>query len=53
MISCPECAADIEATDVVVGEIIQCGDCSAELEILSIDPVSVGLAPGEEEDWGE
>ena len=26
---------------------------SAELEILSLQPLSLGLAPAEEEDWGE
>jgi alpha-aminoadipate carrier protein LysW len=53
MIACPECAADIELNGVIVGEIVQCEDCSAELEILSVSPLEVGLAPAEEEDWGE
>jgi alpha-aminoadipate/glutamate carrier protein LysW len=53
MIACPECAADVELNGVIVGEIVQCEDCSAELEILSVNPVEVGLAPAEEEDWGE
>jgi alpha-aminoadipate carrier protein LysW len=53
MNTCPECAAEINATDVIVGEIVQCGDCSVELEVLSVVPVSFGVAPSEEEDWGE
>ena len=51
--SCPECAADLEVSNVIAGEIIQCTDCSAELEVLSVEPLSLGLAPAEEEDWGE
>lgn len=53
MNACPECAADLELANVIVGEIVQCNDCSAELEILSTEPLSLALAPNEEEDWGE
>jgi alpha-aminoadipate carrier protein LysW len=51
--ACPECAADLELTDVVVGEIVQCAECSVELEVLDVAPIALGLAPAEEEDWGE
>lgn len=52
--SCPECAADIVLQpDTLQGEIIQCPDCGAELEVISLDPPSLELAPEEEEDWGE
>lgn len=52
--TCPECDADITlATDTLEGEIIQCPDCGAELEVLSVDPPTLELAPEEEEDWGE
>ncbi len=51
---CPECAAEIELPgDVVEGEIIQCPDCGVELEVISLDPVELELAPEEDEDWGE
>ncbi len=50
---CIECGAQIELNDVVEGEIIQCEDCGVELEVLSVDPLQIGLAPEEEEDWGE
>jgi alpha-aminoadipate/glutamate carrier protein LysW len=53
MVACPECAADVDVDGVVVGEIVQCAECSSELEVLSVDPVTLGLAPAEEEDWGE
>ncbi len=51
---CPECAADVVlADDVMEGEIVQCADCGVELEVTSIDPPTIDLAPEEEEDWGE
>lgn len=52
--TCPECAAEITlAADTLPGEIIQCPDCGVELEVMSLDPVTLDLAPEEEEDWGE
>ena len=51
---CPECAAAVALKDdAEKGEIITCPECSVELEILEIAPVKLGLAPPEEEDWGE
>ena len=53
VVSCPECAADLELNGVMVGEIVQCGECGVELEVLELDPIELALAPTEEEDWGE
>jgi len=51
---CPECAAEVSlADDVMEGEIVQCAECGAELEVVSLSPPTLDLAPGEEEDWGE
>lgn len=51
---CPECAAAIELPeDAIQGEIIECPDCGVELEVISLDPPTLDLAPQEEEDWGE
>jgi len=51
---CPECAAVIELSDdVMEGEIVNCPDCGVELEVVSVDPLTLELAPEEEEDWGE
>jgi len=53
-VTCPECAADImldEGTEV--NEIIVCPDCGVDLEVTSLDPAAVEMAPMEEEDWGE
>jgi alpha-aminoadipate carrier protein LysW len=54
MPECPECGADVlVSVDVEEGEILSCQDCGVELEVLSAEPVKFGLAPSEEEDWGE
>jgi len=54
MAECPECVAQIELpADTVVAEIVVCQDCGVELEVVSIDPASLAMAPEEEEDWGE
>jgi alpha-aminoadipate carrier protein LysW len=50
---CPECDAEIELNNVVQGEIIVCSDCGVDLEVISLDPPTLELAPMEEEDWGE
>jgi len=51
---CPECAADVTLPDdVMENEIVQCGDCGVELEVVSLNPPTLEPAPEEEEDWGE
>ena len=51
---CPECAAEIEMADKPIkGEIVECMECGAELEVVNVNPVKLDLAPEEEEDWGE
>jgi alpha-aminoadipate/glutamate carrier protein LysW len=53
-LTCPECAAEntlAEGTEI--GEIIVCSDCGVDLEITALEPVTVQLAPMEDEDWGE
>jgi alpha-aminoadipate carrier protein LysW len=52
--ACPECAAEIIlAADTIESEIVACPDCGAELEVTSISPPTLALAPEVEEDWGE
>lgn len=52
--SCPECAAEITLqAGTIVGEILVCPDCGADLEVTSLEPPSLELAPMEQEDWGE
>ena len=52
-VSCPECGAELDLTEVVQGEIVVCPDCGVDLEVTSLQPPAVALAPMEEEDWGE
>jgi len=53
-IECVECGAQLSLPpNVLVGEILPCSDCGVELEILSLEPLQVDLAPQEMEDWGE
>ncbi len=52
--TCPECGAAVNVDDdVVEGEILECEECGAELEVISASPLELELAPEEEEDWGE
>lgn len=51
---CVECGAEVDLPDdVEIGEIVDCGTCGSELEVVSVDPVELELAPELEEDWGE
>ncbi|MFQ3567703.1 MAG: lysine biosynthesis protein LysW [Aggregatilineales bacterium] len=51
---CLECEAEIEIpADAVENELLRCPDCGVELEIISLDPLTLELAPDVEEDWGE
>lgn len=51
---CPECDAEVAIPDdAMENELVSCPDCGAELEIMSLDPVTLEVAPEVEEDWGE
>lgn len=51
---CPECEGDVPIDEgVILGEILVCPDCGSELEVTSLTPIRLALAPREEEDWGE
>ena len=53
-VKCPECDADITLEPgTEENEIIVCQDCGVDLEVTSLDPPTIELAPMEEEDWGE
>jgi len=52
--NCPECDAAVAfPRSPLQGEIARCADCSAELEVVSVEPLTLELAPEVEEDWGE
>ena len=46
MSRCPECESDLELDgyDMEVGDSINCPECSIELKVVSLDPVSVKQA---------
>ncbi len=50
---CPECEAEVSLDGMVLNEIVVCPDCGADLEVISLTPPSLKVAPMEEEDWGE
>jgi alpha-aminoadipate carrier protein LysW len=51
---CVVCEGSVALPEnVLVGEILLCGDCGTELEVVSLDPVAVEEAPQVQEDWGE
>jgi alpha-aminoadipate carrier protein LysW len=51
---CPECGGTIEFKSApVLHELVRCADCGAELEVTQLEPITLALAPTEEEDWGE
>lgn len=52
--ACPECEGPVNVPDSVrLSEILECGDCRRELEIVALNPAILALAPEIEEDWGE
>lgn len=51
--NCPECDALLSLIDPLEGEIVPCPDCGVELEVISLDPLILEMAPEVEEDWGE
>ena len=51
---CPECDAEVAIPDdAMENELVACLECGMELEIMSLAPVTLELAPDVEEDWGE
>jgi alpha-aminoadipate carrier protein LysW len=50
---CEECAKAIDLTDMIEGELMVCPECGTDLEVVSLVPPKLQLAPAEQEDWGE
>jgi lysine biosynthesis protein LysW len=45
MADCAECGAEVETPKrVSIGELIECPECEAMLEVLDVDPVVLELA---------
>lgn len=52
--NCPVCDAEVSLdAKPVLGEITQCSECGAELELVKLDPPAFEKAPEMQEDWGE
>lgn len=52
MATCPECDNDIDVDeyDVDKGDIISCPECGSSLEVTSVSPIELDVAPEEDED---
>lgn len=52
--TCPECESEITLSATIeANQIIECAECRSELEVMSLDPFIMALAPEVDEDWGE
>jgi alpha-aminoadipate/glutamate carrier protein LysW len=51
MPTCPECdvAIDIEEDEIEEGQLVDCPECGAELEVVSTNPVQLDLVKDDEE----
>ena len=52
MVRCPKCAVEIDVDEdgIEEGEILNCLECEAELEVVQIHPVRVNVISDEDED---
>jgi alpha-aminoadipate carrier protein LysW len=52
MATCPECEADIDIDedDVDKGDVITCRECGSDLEVISLTPLELDVAPEDDED---
>jgi alpha-aminoadipate/glutamate carrier protein LysW len=52
LVRCPKCAVevDMDEDEVEEGEILNCPECEAELEVVQIHPVRVNVISDEDED---
>ena len=58
MAYCPECetSIDVDEDDVEEGQRMDCPECGAELEVVTTNPLELGLISsgddeGEEDNW--
>ena len=55
MAICPECDAEIEVDefDVDKGDQLSCPECGSNLEVTSLSPIELDLAPDDDEEDDE
>lgn len=52
MAECPVCKAEVEiAANVYVGEMVLCGNCGNELELIETNPAKLIADPSAVDDW--
>lgn len=42
-VNCPDCQGEVEIEKAVVGEVVECENCGAEMEIINLEPLEVSL----------
>lgn len=54
-LECMVCGGELDVpTNVMMGELVDCGDCGSELEVVGLQPaIQFQEAPMAAEDWGE
>jgi alpha-aminoadipate/glutamate carrier protein LysW len=52
MATCPECDAEIEVDefDVDKGDQLSCPECGSNLEVVSLSPIELDVAPDEDDE---
>ena len=50
---CPMCGITLHYENPELNELLPCPDCGTDLEVTSLDPPELDIAPMEQEDWGE
>ena len=55
MPTCPECDAmiDIEEDQIREGQTVECPECGAELEVVSVEPIEFDLLRNQDEEEEE
>jgi alpha-aminoadipate carrier protein LysW len=50
MATCIACEAEVETGGLEIGETVTCGECGAEMEVISLRPFEMELVDDTEED---
>jgi alpha-aminoadipate carrier protein LysW len=48
MANCPECGTPVDQLDPRLGEVLVCAGCGADLEVISLDPLTFEVYEQEE-----
>ncbi len=55
MANCPECEneLDVEVSELDEGDVVACGECGSEYEVVGVDPLELAKVDGDDEDEEE